>query len=717
MKILNILFASLLITLHVSAAETLSFRLANPHIEYFAPDNYLVYEVQMKCTANGTYLYSSQVIFNVNAANFNTAVPPSFVPGFIAGTFFKPPVGPTYDKYTVTTNWNSGNLNIAIVHTVQIDAYYPASYSEVTTSWQTLGTVYAVANSNALTGVSGISFQTQAMNGYQKYATGPSASAYYNSPNLYFGNDLASLYMGRIFSGTPGWTQWGGTLDWAIAVNTSVWDTVSAAATISNTASKALALRIHPAARLKILAAKDLTCTGNTEINEPKGLVIGADATGPGQFIDNGTIQYNTGGSVRAESFYNQNQWHMYCIPVASTTAVPYLGMYMEYYLEPSHRWKFVVNPDSVLNTVMNGYAMWADQTNPPLGNHLVAPSGTLNTGSLTPITVTRNDGTDGYNLLGNPYPSAIDLASSGISWGPDIDQKAWFWNATGGNYYVYIKAGGSTHSQYAPPQQGFFVHHATTNTTPTTFTMNNTARTTTLTEPFWKQALDISDLLYLNAKSLADGSADMNSVLFNPDATAGYDDLYDAGKMWGSNSSPQLYSMIAGNMNLTVNALPWTGVNQDVPLGFKCGVSGNFSITASNTESFNSRTSIFLEDLSTHTSQDLRTEPLYNFSYVAGENENRFVLHFTNLTFGIEHSLVQNFQVYSSKEDIYIKSSEGNLPDGMVRVYDAVGKEIFASPLDHSLVNKFTLSVSEGYYLVKLITEKEVITRKIYLE
>jgi hypothetical protein len=717
MKSIAILMAALLISWNAPAAETLSFRFYNPRIEYFAPDNYLVFEVQMKCTANGTYLYSSQVICNVDIANINTSVPPSFLPGFVAGTFFKPPVGPTYDRYTITTNWNSNNLNIAVVHNFNIDAYFPASYNAVTTSWQTLGTVYATLSGPALTGIAGISFQPPAMDGYQKYATWPSASAYYNSPNLYIGNDLSTLYMGRIYSSGSAWTQWGGTLDWTTAVNTSVWDTAAASPSISNTGSKAAALRIHPGVRLNILPAKDLTCTGNTEINEPKGLILGADATGPGQFLDNGTITYNTGGSVYAGCYFEQEKWHYYCIPVTTTNAWPYLNMYMKYYQEPDHTWKYVVNPDTLLNIMMKGYAMWADQTNPPLGNHITWPLGTLNTGAMAPITVTRNDGTDGYNLIGNPYPSAIDLSSAGVSWGADIDQKAWFWNPLGtGNYFVYIKAGGGTHSQYAPPQQGFFVHHSTANTNPATFTVNNTCRTTTLTEPFRKESLAVSDLLYLTATSATDPSYDMASVFFRPEATTGYDDELDAEKFWGGNTAPQLYSIIPGPHNLTVNAVPWTGVNQVVPLGFTCGIPGTFTLSATNTESFNLQTNILLEDRLLNKSQDLRINPEYLFSYAPGDDPERFHLHFTNMTFGIPDQADGPAQIYSFEGTIYIKSLSGEPLKGEVRIYDLAGQEIYRKPMDNTLLNTITLNADEGYYLVKAIAHMGVSTRKVYL-
>jgi hypothetical protein len=277
-KIFIPLIAFFMLSGSLMAADTLSVRFANPRIDYLSPNNYLVFDIQVKASNNGTYLFSSQIICNVNIADFNTTVIPAFTPGFIAGTYLKPPSGPTYDKYTITTNWNSNKLNIAINHTFQLDASYPASYSGVTTAWQTLGTLRLLLVNTAVNAQAGISFQVVSMNGYQKYASGPATFLNYVNPNIYHGNDLAGLYLGRIYSGTIGWTQWNGSLNWLTAVNTSVWDITTSPATIVNTGSLALALRVHPRASLQVTSGKDLTTSGAVEINGPQGLIISTGA-------------------------------------------------------------------------------------------------------------------------------------------------------------------------------------------------------------------------------------------------------------------------------------------------------------------------------------------------------------------------------------------------------------------------------------------------------
>ncbi|MBK7213171.1 MAG: hypothetical protein IPH88_07740 [Bacteroidales bacterium] len=76
----------------------------------------------------------------------------------------------------------------------------------------------------------------------------------------------------------------------------------------------------------------------------------------------------------------------------------------------------------------------------------------------------------------------------------------------------------------------------------------------------------------------------------------------------------------------LSINALPQQDV---IDLGFKCGVNGTYTITSEGMESFDATTPIWLEDLKTGATQNLRTNPVYSFNYATGEAENRFKLHF----------------------------------------------------------------------------------------
>ena len=620
----------------------------------------------------------------------------------------------------ITFNLTGGNINLSVANSKPQNSGNTSWWTQIPTTWIVVGTLrLRITDATAMENCTWLTAQMAGQQ-YEKYFT-PSPGI---RPYLGFncdGTPVSNLYLGRIYSSTWLWSQTGGSsagnqyINWTTAVNTSVWDTLSSAATIDNTGSKTAALRIHSGANLVISPGKDLSCSGATEINEAKGLVIAANSTGMGQFIDNGTITYPSPGSAMAECYFAQNKYHYYTVPVQSTNVIPFQNLYMAYYKEPLHSWKWVVSAgtmDSILNTPMQGYAIWPDSTSPPVGNFTAKVTGVLNTGSFSfNVTNTYNPnstppGYDGYNFTGNPYVSAIDLGSGGITWN-NVEHKAWFWKPSAGNYCVYVVAGGGNHSQYAPPQQGFFVHF-NTGSSPTTLAVNNSARIANDTVTYLKDSGPLQDYLVLTAEKPNSESYGQAMVYFRPEATDGYDELYDARHMTGNNDAPQFYSTIQ-DTNLTLNSLPWTGPDKVVPMGFSCGQTGDFLIAAANTGSFRAGIMIYLEDLKEQKMTNLRTDSVYPFTYLAGEDPNRFILHFNNPYVGLQEKDPQNMLVYSYEDLIYINSGGEKDISGTITLFDLYGRTVFSSSLANVPVQKFHPGVTQGCYVV-------MVNRKVYL-
>ncbi len=713
-----LLTALFLFLFSVSESQpTLSFRLTNPRIIRVSGTDRLEFQVEVKASASGTYFSALQATLNTTSG------------AFMSSTTFTP--------VRTGLSANSGKYN-SLVGNVNIDGrigislstdhpFDPGSealsdfYDLMPTTWTALFIAQVKINNSAL--VAGLNWNTGLMNVNEFYQDPTSSSQLnYKNPNSYDPNVMQNLYMGRIYSAAWGWSQAGNTtnvqwVSWPVAVATSVYDTSTNSALITETGSLTTSLRVHAGARLTINATKDLTCSGAAEINEPRGLVIAADATGLGQFIDNGSITYNTGGSVRTQCYFSQMKWHYLCIPVTSTTVTPFHNLFVKYYQEATHNWKYIYNPamDSVLNTSMTGYALWSHSTNPPMGNYTVNLTGSLNTGSLSiPVTRTLNGADyDGYNLIGNPYCSALDLSSGSITWN-DVEKKAWFWDPTAGNYQVYNLAEGGTHTAYCPPQQGFFIHHSIHNSTPTSFACTNSARVIN-SEPYLKDNTNLTDYLVLHALPATGSKSDEAMVYFRPEATLAYDESYDADKMWGDFDAPQLYSIIPTNL-LTLNAIPHTGPDQEVSLGFSCGVSGDFSITAENIQSFDPLTQIFLEDLKTSKTQNLKQNNTYPFTYQAGDDPARFILHFSNPAYGVEPKSSEQAQVYSNRDAVYVKKLNDSPVEGSLVLINSLGQKVYSARLENVSLNKFIPGIPKGYYVAVVKSSNLVITQKIAL-
>jgi hypothetical protein len=722
--------------------QQLTFRMTKPVIYHSGGSpgtDYYRFDLEVKASVAGTYLWSGQAQFTFDNSTLSTTATDwaIFKGTLLLGTNeYSNPMYSTGKSligtgpYEFYCNWLGDN-------TARADfGGNPLDFNEVPTTWTQLAYIRVKVNSN--TGVAGIDMNEAVFNGNESYLPSSSTTITpYANPNAFDSRDFLTLYVQRIFNGFDGWTGCGVSTSpslakaslsslahWTINANTSVWDTASAAAAITFSGSLANSLRIHLGARLAINADANLTCSGNTEINNPKGLWIVSSSTGTGSFIDNGTIIYNTGGNALVERYLATNKWHGYCLPFTSTSVIPYRGVYMKYWTESNHNYHYIIVPtpaDSILSGApFRGYMGWNPESR---ANTKVYPVGQLNTGFIQSIGATRTDMTqqypgNGYNLLGNPYPSALDLSSTGVNWNL-LDQKAWIWNPTGvgpdlGNYEVYIVAGGGSHSKYVPPEQGFFVHHVDASIGSTTLDLTNAARTHTLTENFMKDGLP--DLISLKAYSLSNESEDIANVYFTPGATLGYDEFLDADKIIGGNAAPQLYSIIT-DRNLTVNAIPWTGSDQIVPLGFSCGVSGNYTITGSNIESFRLGTDVVLEDLKESKMQSLKQDSIYTFSYQKGESSSRFILHFSNPYYGVPGQDANAIHVYSFEEYVYVKISVMPTVQGTINIIDQLGRIVYSDKLENQPVNKFKPGLLQGYYVVTVKTDQFLINRKIYLK
>lgn len=110
--------------------------------------------------------------------------------------------------------------------------------------------------------------------------------------------------------------------------------------------------------------------------------------------------------------------------------------------------------------------------------------------------------------------------------------------------------------------------------------------------------------------------------------------------------------------------------------------------------------------------------------AYISGINarEDDVVSSYTvtkfNTPYGIgEKNASQRIQVYSNENDIYVKDLLGNELKGKLNVYDLVGRLITTRKLYGGTLNKFSINVEQGYYVVEILSNDMNLREKIYLE
>jgi hypothetical protein len=303
-----------------------------------------------------------------------------------------------------------------------------------------------------------------------------------------------------------------------------------------------------------------------------------------------------------------------------------------------------------------------------------------------------------GWNLIGNPFSSALDWNQM-ISIG--TDGAVYVWN--GSTYLSYNAGIGALTGGIIPSVNGFFVKANQNNAT----VIIPFAARVHSNIPFYKES--IANLLSMRVD--ANNYSDQAFVNFNDNASSGFDSQFDAYKLQNIDQAPAIYSMITGNI-LSINSLPMQG-NEVVDLGFKCGVNGTYTITASGIESFDATTPVWLEDLKTGTVQNLRSNPAYSFDYTTADNEKRFKLHFKSAT-GIPANSQSGITIYSAMHTVVINNTT-NL-SGEVKIYDLTGRELLHTTMTSQNETRIMTNFAVGTYLVKVTTLNGVVSNKVFI-
>ncbi len=498
----------------------------------------------------------------------------------------------------------------------------------------------------------------------------------------YIGNDAADAHIEdvKIFQ-QPLYAQWNGSVssDW---FNTANWDTdipgVNTDVTIPAVSTN------YP-----------------TILNNPAycdDIFFGSTSAGTATLLDNGLL--TVGGIATIERYFSGNDpdWHLVSSPVSNAQAIVFMDMYLQSfdetppvpYAPPSNGYTEITDELTPLN-VMEGYALYSNIA----AANTVTFAGNLNLGPQAHAFDLNANNPDGWNLLGNPYPSSIDWNLVTIP--PEMNGEVHYIEASTGADISYLSGGGGG-GRYVPPMQGFFVSALN----PGTLQLTNAARTHTGAATFYKE--DMDDLIVLKAS----GNNFNNDarIYFNVEATAEHDRLFDAYKIITSSNPalPQIYSLTPGGTKLSINGLPPVEM---VPVGFVAGLPGEYIIAAYETSDFSC---VILEDLLTGTQTDLLAGP-YTFLYNTDEPENRFILHLTPL--GVPDNFADGINIYSLHRNVYVSVPANT--EGEIVVYNLMGQEVGRTMIK-DVVNKVTLRMS-NYYVVKVKSNESVVTKKVFVK
>lgn len=275
----------------------------------------------------------------------------------------------------------------------------------------------------------------------------------------------------------------------------------------------------------------------------------------------------------------------------------------------------------------------------------------------------------DGWNLIANPYPSALDWTNT--AWDKTyVDGTIYFWDGTYSNLGNYKYYNNSAYddgtnvvngaSQYIPAMQAFFVKaNPSAGVAGQDFTIPNSARVHS-TQHFWTKSTapknnKKTSQAFIRLKAQANNSTDELVVRYINEGTINYDRNFDAYKMYSpSPTVPQIYTYNkAGGAGFAINSLPVSSINDTLSIGFEIAkATNNCQISLSEYKANNLH--IIFEDKTLLKKQNLISNPTYTFNADSADIRNRFYIYFEQNTAPQAVSNVDNF-TYNYNDSIKI--------------------------------------------------------------
>ena len=458
------------------------------------------------------------------------------------------------------------------------------------------------------------------------------------------------------------------------------------------------------------------------------------------------------------EMALDNNKYHLICPPITSSPQVgEYTNVYcrthnclcvfdMDYLRKFSNlasgctgNWEpWLGNVGSCFNPVVDmetgrGYDYYGNPGNTITPSGIYQIYGDFNTAAGGAITLPI--GCLGWNLVGNPYPSAVTFGepsgspSVGTGWTWNINYTnpiAYWWdNAIPGyrfwNWYTGTGNGNVpdpapyVYKRTVPRSQGFFVDAIGFDPNGN-ITISNEARVFRSARPIMKATVNVNYLnIALNNSSgkyiddaIVNFREDVNGTEFNR--------LTDARKMYNDLTGvSQLYFKTTDNVDLAMKTLKLESGNIMYPLYLKVETSGTYSLSVQEI-TFPANTGVMLKDNKTNTMVDLKANPVYTFTATEGDNDARFSLYFSNVLYGIDNLSSSTFKVYSFDNNIFVQNNDLKSATGTIFVYDMIGKQMMQQNLSGDAITRINTNLNKGFYIVSIKTADGAYNQKVYI-
>ena len=349
---------------------------------------------------------------------------------------------------------------------------------------------------------------------------------------------------------------------------------------------------------------------------------------------------------------------------------------------------------------------------------------GKINTGNVTIGLTWQGASSKGYNLIGNPYPSHLTWNKTFTDANAaKIEPTIWYRTNSGSSntggwsfktYNAFTGVGTpSGTTGIIPPMQAFWVL-AKVDGQSIQFT--NTMRSHQNSNPLKAPVTMTSENRIIRLQVSSGTVADETVILFNANASDGYDN-YDSPKMMNNTIDiPDIYTLTE-NKKLVINGMSEAKYNTEIPLGFNTQKTNEFSISANEISNFEVGTKLILKDKFLAKEIELNNATSYSFTSDATSNENRFsiIVKIPSVKTDAADNNDNRVLICSLNNEIIVNCQNALSNESTVTVHNIVGKQLFSVKLNSSYT-KINNTFASGIYLVTVKNAGKITTKRIVI-
>lgn len=318
-----------------------------------------------------------------------------------------------------------------------------------------------------------------------------------------------------------------------------------------------------------------------------------------------------------------------------------------------------------------------------------------------------------GLNLIGNPLMSHLDFTSLYNDNSSLISNYVQFWNGSSfGSITTSGVISGSTVEGLGlkiPPMKSFVInalHDGNLVINLTNFTPNGTVSLKSASTP--------ENTMYIESDNgLARSSS---SIVMNPNATNS-NDKSDVSKLCSQITTvPEVYT-ISGKNALDINQ--FNSYPYIVPVGVKAGGADSVKLNFKGVESFEG-VEVRLINTATNEAQDLKENCKYCFKADDSNAEGTLFLEFRSASTTTATSLANSnsgIQIFAAKDNNVKVVSTSDNHALEIFVYDPLGKLVNHKSTVSNISESISINHPGKVFIVKVISEKGVETKKVILE